>query len=81
MKVVSKIFLCGVTCIPGGKNCNNYCNHDKNKPMPDSPGTYEELEMEEADMWRDVLEIFTEYVPNGKSVFEILQEKYTISKK
>lgn len=81
MKVVTKSFVCGVTCFPGGKNCNNYCNYNHNKQMPDSPATYEDLVMEESDMWKDVLEIFTEYVPGEKTVFEILELKYKISKK
>jgi hypothetical protein len=44
-KVVSGSFLCGFAherglpgrCTPGDPNCNNYCNHDDNQPMPDSP--------------------------------------------
>lgn len=34
---MKKAMLCGVDCIPGGVNCNNYCNHDTSKPMADSP--------------------------------------------
>lgn len=49
--------------------------------MPDRPATYEHLIMEEIDMWKDVIEILTEYVPGNKSIFEILQSKYTITKK
>ena len=78
MKVITKSHLCGATCFQGGKNCNNYCNHDHSKNMPDSPATYEELEMEEIDMWKDVIEILAEYVPGEKTVFEILQSKYKI---
>jgi len=37
--------------------------------------------MEEYDIWKDVLEIVTEYVPGEKTVFEILESKYKISKK
>jgi len=79
MKVVTKSFLCGVTCFPGGKNCNNYCNHDHSKKMPDSPETYEELMMDEIDMWKDVIEIIADYNPQEKTVFEIIQSKYKIS--
>ena len=32
-----QVMVCGVDCRPGDSNCNNYCNHDKNKPMADSP--------------------------------------------
>ena len=32
-----EVMVCGVDCHPGDENCNNYCNHDKNKPMADSP--------------------------------------------
>jgi len=78
MKVVKKYFVCGITCFPGGKNCNNYCNHNHGKEMPDSPATYEELEMEEIDMWKDVIEMLAEYVPGEKTIFEVLQSKYKI---
>lgn len=78
MKVSTKSYICGRTCFPGGENCNNYCNHDHNKEMPDSPRLYEELVMEEIDMWKDVIEILAEYVPNDKTIFEVLQSKYTI---
>lgn len=78
MKVVTKSFLCGVTCFPGRENCNNYCNHDHSKEMPDNPKTYEELVMDEIDMWKDVIEIIAEYVPQEKTVFEIIQSKYKI---
>ena len=43
---MKKVFVCGVTCFPGGKNCNNYCNHDHKKNMPDSPGIYEEEDLD-----------------------------------
>lgn len=79
MKVVTKSFLCGVTCFPGGENCNNYCNHDHSKKMPDCPKTYEELVMDEIDMWKDVIEIIADYNPQEKTVFEIIQSKYKIS--
>jgi hypothetical protein len=78
MKVVTKSFLCGVSCFPGGKNCNNYCNHIRGKEMPDSPAAYEQLVMEEIDMWEDIINILAEYVPGEKSVFEILQSKYKV---
>ncbi len=78
MKVNTKFFICGVTCFPGGKNCNNYCNHNHDVKMPDSPETYEQLAMEEIDMWKDVIEIIAEYVPQEKTVFEILQSKYKV---
>ena len=78
MKVVTKSFLCGVSCFPGGKNCNNYCNHNHDKEMPDSPVMYEQLVMEEIDMWKDVIEILADYVPHDKTIFEILQSKYKI---
>ncbi len=32
---MQKIMVCGVDCIPGGQNCNNYCNHDPSRPMAD----------------------------------------------
>ena len=32
-----KVMICGIDCFPGNANCNNYCNYDKNKPMPDRP--------------------------------------------
>lgn len=78
MKVITKPFLCGVTCFPRGKNCNNYCNNNHDEKMPDSPATYEQLVMEEIDMWKDIIEIVAEYVPQEKTVFEILQSKYKI---
>lgn len=81
MKVVTRFFVCGVTCFSGDKNCNNYCNHNHSSLMPDNPATYEYLIMEEVDMWQDVIEILTEYVPGERSIFQILQSKYTISKK
>jgi len=83
MNVVTKHFVCGVTCFSGDKNCNNYCNHDHSKQMPDSPGTYQDLSMDEKDMWNDVIEILASYIPNpeGKTIFEILSSKYSISQK
>lgn len=33
----TEVMICGRDCQPGGANCNNYCNHDKSKPMPDHP--------------------------------------------
>ena len=78
MKVVKKYFLCGVTCFGGDKNCNNYCNHFKGQPMPDNPATYDQLVLEEIDMWKDVLETIADYMPHGKTIFEILQSKYKI---
>lgn len=35
--MVQKIMICGIDCHPGDSNCNNYCNHDPSKPMPNSP--------------------------------------------
>lgn len=29
--------VCGRDCRPGWETCNNYCNADPSKPMPDSP--------------------------------------------
>jgi len=81
MKVTTKFFICGVTCFGGDKNCNNYCNYDHSKPMPNSPGSYQDLVMEEIDMWKDVLEKFAEYVPGDKTIFEILMSKYSIKQK
>lgn len=78
MKVVTKSFVCGRTCHPGDKNCNNYCNHNDAIEMPDNPATYEDLVMEEVDMWKDVIEILAEYIPGEKTVFQILSEKYKI---
>lgn len=79
MKVVTHFFVCGVTCEMGGRNCNNYCNHDRTKPMPNSPATYEALVMEEIDMWKDVIDILSEYIPGDKTVYELLQSKYKIN--
>jgi len=78
MKVTTKFFICGVTCFGGDKNCNNYCNHDHSKPMPANPGVYQDLVMEEIDMWKDVIEIVASYVPSEKSIFETLMAKYSI---
>lgn len=79
MKVETKHHVCGFTCFFGGANCNNYCNYDKNKPMPDSPATYEKLIMEEIDMWKDVIEMLAEYNPQEKTIFDLLMEKYKIT--
>lgn len=79
MKVITKSHLCGVTCFKGDKNCNNYCNHDHNKIMPDNPNTYQDLVMEEIDMWKDVIEICAEYIPHETTIFEVLQSKYSIT--
>lgn len=83
MKVSTRYFVCGVTCHFGDKNCNNYCNHDPEKPMPDGPGTYQDLTMDEKDMWNDVIEILASYIPNPgeKTIFEILTSKYSIKPK
>lgn len=35
--MVDGVRICGQTCQPGGEHCNNYCNHDTSKPMPDAP--------------------------------------------
>lgn len=29
--------VCGRDCIPLGPFCNNYCNHDKSRPIADRP--------------------------------------------
>lgn len=34
---MQKVMICGIDCAPGGEHCNNYCNHDKSKPMADAP--------------------------------------------
>lgn len=34
---MKKSMVCGVDCLAGDSNCNNYCGHDKTKPMPNSP--------------------------------------------
>lgn len=47
--------------------------------MPGRPATYEELVMEEDDMWKDVIEILAEYTPGEKTVFEVLKSKYKIN--
>ena len=80
MKVITKSFICGVTCHQGDKNCNNYCNFYKGKPMPDTPATYQDLELEEIDMWKDVIEVLASYLPGEKTIFQILEEKYKIKK-
>lgn len=46
--------------------------------MPGSPATYEVLEIEETDMWKDVIEILAAYVPGEKTIFEVLESKYKI---
>lgn len=79
MKVVKKYFICGRTCHPGDKNCNNYCNNNHSIPMPDNPATYDDLVMEEIDMWKDVIEILAAYIPGEKTIFEVLESKYKIS--
>lgn len=33
----TEVMICGKDCQPGSTNCNNYCNHDKSKPMVDHP--------------------------------------------
>ena len=33
--MIQKTMICGQDCHPGDANCNNYCNHDKSKPMAD----------------------------------------------
>ena len=35
--MIQKVMICGQDCHPGDANCNNYCNHDKSKPMADHP--------------------------------------------
>ena len=89
MKQEKKFFICcngnatpGIAwCFPGDENCNNYCNHDHSKLMPDAPKSFDTIVWEEKDMWQDVLTAFSEYVPTagGPSIFDILMEKYTIT--
>ena len=44
-----KSMVCGIDCNPGDANCNNYCNHDKSRPMADSaPDATEEIVMSQA---------------------------------
>lgn len=47
--MVQKSMICGRDCHPGDANCNNYCNHDKSKPMADSPPlATQEMQIESA---------------------------------
>jgi hypothetical protein len=32
-----EVMICGQDCHPGDGVCNNYCGHDKSKPLPDHP--------------------------------------------
>lgn len=81
MKKVTKLYICGVSCHPGGATCNNYCNADTSKPMPDSPNTYTELEMEESDMWENVIGIVRHHENTEKEKLELLSLKYSIGLK
>jgi hypothetical protein len=91
MKQVTRIFVCGNSnatpgiawCFPGDHNCNNYCNHDHSKPMPDSPKTYDTIIWEEKDMWQDVINILAEWIPRegGPTIFEHLMSLYEIKEK
>lgn len=49
--------------------------------MQDKPATYEDLVMEEIDMWKEVMEMFIEYIPGEKTIFELLMDKYQIKPK
>ncbi len=51
------------------------------KKMEAAPKTYEKLVMEEIDMWKDVLEMLAQYLPQEKSIFDLLMEKYSIKEK
>jgi len=35
------IRVCGADCQPGEKHCNNYCAHDKSKPIAGHPERFE----------------------------------------
>ena len=35
--MAQKVMICGRDCTPENGLCNNYCNADPSKPMPDSP--------------------------------------------
>ena len=80
MNVNTLNHLCGKTCFPGGVNCNNYCNHDKNKSMPENPNTYQSLVVEGYSMWMDVINTIVGYVPQEKTILELLEAKYAIKK-
>lgn len=91
MKQVTRSFVCGNSnatpgiawCFAGDENCNNYCNHDHSKPMPDSPKTFDTIEWEPVDIWQDVIMLIAEYVPKqgGPTVYDELMAKYNISLK
>lgn len=50
--MVQKIMICGIDCHPGDANCNNYCNYDTSKPMPDHPlPATPEQQRESAKKW------------------------------
>lgn len=88
MKQVTKFFICGnenatpgiAWCFAGDKNCNNYCNHDHSKPMPDAPKSFDTIIWEEKDMWVDVINLIAQYNPQtgGPTIYEELKKKYTI---
>ena len=91
MLQVTRSFVCGnanatpgiAWCFPGDQNCNNYCNYDHSKPMPDAPKTFDTIVWEERDMWMDVIELIAAYVPKeeGPTIFEELMTKYKIDQK
>lgn len=85
MKTVIRSFVCGYKkepgrCVGGNEDCNNYCNHDPSKPMPDAPKTYETIEYSEKDIWVDVIEDISGWLPSEKNqtIYEFLLEKYQI---
>lgn len=91
MRQVTRSFVCGNSnatpgiawCFPGDENCNNYCNHDHSKPMPDAPKSFDTIEWEEKDIWADVITLLAEYIPTegGPTVYDLLMGKYNISLK
>lgn len=78
MKTVIRSHVCGHSCFQGKENCNGYCTDQKIK----APGTFTELVYEEIDHWKDVLEIFAEYLPeDGFTIYDKLIAKYEIKPK
>lgn len=91
MKQVTRSFVCGNSnatpgiawCFPGDANCNNYCNFNHSKPMPDSPKHFDTIVWEEKDMWQDVITLCAEFMPTEETpnIFELLMSKYIIKEK
>lgn len=81
MKQVTKSYICGVTCFPGGSYCNNYCNHDHSKEMPDNPLTDSEIIMEEKDMWENVIATVFHRDQTDEERIQLLSLKYDIKVK